>query len=193
MSVFEELSKVDCSKYVEKKGQLSYLSWTFAWQELMKRYPDSTFTVHPDEHLQNGTTMVSCTVTVEGQSHTMWLPVMDNKNNSITNPDSRKISDARMRCLVKCIAMFGLGLYIYAGEDLPEAVKDAVISDENFELLNAGLDETNSNKEEFCKILKVTSLKDIPESQVERAFGMLQAKRNAIKKSQEQEQQNANP
>ena len=123
--VWKKLSAIDCSKHVEKKGNLSYLSWTWAWSVLMEHYPSSSYIFHNETQLENGSIMVSCTVTVEGQSHTMWLPVMDNRNNSITNPDTRKISDARMRCLVKAIAMHGLGIYIYAGEDLPEAVVDA--------------------------------------------------------------------
>lgn len=121
MSVYKRLSGIDCSKHVEKKGKLSYLSWTWAWGILMDHYPESSFVFHPDETISDGTVMVSCTVTVEGKSHTMWLPVMDNFNKSIVSPTTRQISDSRMRCLVKAIALHGLGLYIYAGEDLPEA------------------------------------------------------------------------
>jgi len=131
--VWKKLSVIDCSKHVEKKGQLSYLSWTWAWSVLMEHYPSSSYVFHPETSLDNGSVMVSCTVTVEGQSHTMWLPVMDNRNNSITNPDTRKISDARMRCLVKAIAMHGLGIYIYAGEDLPEAPAPKALTDDEKE------------------------------------------------------------
>lgn len=121
MSSFEKLSKINCADHIEKKGGMSYMSWTWAWSTLMKNYPESSYVFHDDHAHVDGTVTVSCTVTVEGMARTMWLPVMDHKNNAIPNPGARKISDARMRCLVKAIAMHGLGLYIYAGEDLPES------------------------------------------------------------------------
>lgn len=129
---FSVLSRIDCSSHTEKKGQLTYLSWTWAWSTLMKSYPESAYYFHEDVIHSDGTVTVSCTVSVAGTDRRMWLPVMDNRNNAIPIPDARKISDARMRCLVKCIAMHGLGLYIYAGEDLPEpdhaADNDALVA-----------------------------------------------------------------
>ncbi len=125
-NVWKTLSAIDCSKHVEKKAGLSYLSWAWAWATLMEHYPASSFEFQPEQHHEDGSVTVTCDVTVEGTTRRMWLPVMDNRNNAIKNPDARKISDARMRCLVKAIAMHGLGLYIYAGEDLPESVADAV-------------------------------------------------------------------
>ncbi len=78
--------------------------------------------VDPEEDMRiydDGTCSVSCRVYIDGVSEYMWLPVMDYKNKAIVNPDSRSISDAKMRCMVKCFALHGLGHYIYAGEDLP--------------------------------------------------------------------------
>jgi len=121
MSIWETLSKVDCSQKVEKKGQLSYLSWTWAWAEVMARYPAATYEFQPPVFFSDGSCEVWVSVTIDELTHSMWLPVMDNRNNAVTNPDSRKISDTRMRCLTKCLAMFGLGHYIYAGEDLPDS------------------------------------------------------------------------
>jgi hypothetical protein len=169
------LSKIDCSKHVEKKGQLSYLSWSWAWSTLMNEFPSSTFEIHSDERLPDDSVMVSCTVTVEGMPRTMWLPVMDNKNNAIKSPDARKISDARMRCLVKCIAMHGLGLYIYAGEDLPET-DPPVMTDADFKALNDLLDESGADKEAFCKAFGIKSVKDLPLNQLAKATSMLHAK-----------------
>lgn len=123
-NVWKTLSAIDCGQHIEKKGNLSYLSWSWAWSTLMAHYPASEFQIHADEIHADGSVTVHCAVTVEGLTRKMWLPVMDHKNNSIKNPDSRKISDAKMRCLVKCIALFGLGLYIYAGEDLPHISDD---------------------------------------------------------------------
>ena len=128
--IWQTLSKVDCSAHIEKKGNLSYLSWAWAWAELMNHYPESEYIIEGDQWLDNTTVEVRVTVTVrEGENsfaRQMWLPVMDHRNNAIMDPTSRMISDSRMRCLVKCLAMFGLGHYIYAGEDIPSAEKQEV-------------------------------------------------------------------
>jgi hypothetical protein len=124
MSAWETLSAIDCSAKVEKKGNLSYLSWAWAWAEVMGHYPTATYEFQPPVFFNDGSCEVWVAVTIEEISHSMWLPVMDNRNNAVMNPDSRKISDARMRCLTKCLAMFGLGHYIYAGEDIPQVSTD---------------------------------------------------------------------
>lgn len=122
-NVWATLSTIDVNGKVEKKGNLSYLSWAWAWGELMSHYPESTYAFNDITTFPDSTVEVGCEVVVtDGEfslARSMWLPVMDSRNNSISNPSSRQISDAKMRCLVKCIAMFGLGHYIYAGEDLP--------------------------------------------------------------------------
>ena len=118
-SVWANLSALDVSQHIEKKGNLSYLSWAWAWGELMGIYPESTYEFKEPYLYENKSCEVWVTVTIEGLSRDMWLPVMDYKNKAVANPTSRDISDTRMRCLVKCLAMFGLGHYIYAGEDLP--------------------------------------------------------------------------
>jgi hypothetical protein len=132
-NVWQTLSAIDVNGKVEKKGKLSYLSWAWAWGILKEHYPASTFSFRPSVVLDDGTVevWVDLTVTTENgsQTHEMWLPVMDNVNKAVKNPDSRKISDARMRCLTKCIAMFGLGHYIYAGEDLPEQPAEKTYSE----------------------------------------------------------------
>lgn len=120
MSKFNELYEINVNERTEKKGKLTYLSWAWAWSQFKKSCPDAVYTVNEDKFYADGSCMVSTSVTADGETHEMWLPVMDNRNNAIENPDSRKISDARMRCFTKNLAMFGLGLYIYAGEDLPE-------------------------------------------------------------------------
>ena len=153
-SVFETLNAVNVNDNVEKKdnGQatLTYLSWVWAWTEVKKRYPDASYEVrHWDgrPYLQDDRLgfMVETSVTIDGETLPMWLPVMDSRNKAMRyTPYTYKtrnaektveaatmydINTAIMRCLVKNLAIFGLGLYIYAGEDLPEeeanAVKDA--------------------------------------------------------------------
>ena len=141
---FVELYSLNVNEYVEKKQGLSYLSWSFAWAEFKKIFPDATYYIRKDD---NGRCyfgdeqigyMVYTSVTAGGLSYEMWLPVMDNNNKAMKlngytyatrNGDKTvepismfDINKAVMRCLVKNLAMFGLGLYIYAGEDLPEDI-----------------------------------------------------------------------
>lgn len=120
MKTFNELRKINVNEHIEKKGKLSYLSWAWAVDYLLQEDP-SAFWEFPEPTYFGETVMVYCNVTAFGKTMKMHLPVMDNMNKAIFSPDSRKISDSQMRCLAKCIATFGIGLYIYAGEDLPEA------------------------------------------------------------------------
>ena len=130
-AVWKTLSSIDVSDKTEKKGNLTYLSWAWAWGKLMENFPQATYTFteweYPDGTYKDvlvyddGTCSVECEVKIEELSRKMWLPVMDYRNNAIPNPSARQISDTKMRCLVKCLAMFGLGHYIYAGEDLPRS------------------------------------------------------------------------
>lgn len=123
---FNVLRKINVNEHTEKKGNLTYLSWTYAVDTLLQHDPMATWEF-PEPKYFGETVMVFCNVTALGKTMRMQLPVMDNRNNAISNPDTRKISDATMRCLAKCIACFGIGLYIYAGEDLPEFdAEDAV-------------------------------------------------------------------
>ena len=119
MKTYVELKKINVNEHTEKKGNLTYLSWAWAVDQLLMNDPTATWIFQPPIEY-NDTMMVSCKVYAFGKTMEMQLPVMDNRNNAITRPDARKISDAQMRCLAKCIACFGIGLYIYAGEDLPE-------------------------------------------------------------------------
>jgi len=119
MSVWKTLSAIDVNQHTERKGQFTYLSWTWGWATLMEHYPESTYEFLPNEIHNDESVTVHCKVTVEGISHTMWLAVMDNKNRAIKNPSATDIANNKMRCLVKALAMFGLGHYIYAGESLP--------------------------------------------------------------------------
>ncbi len=118
--IYNTLSKIDLSTMVEKKMGITYLSWANAWEVIMDNYPTATFEVLDPIKMDDGSMEILVAVTIHGYRRVMWLPVMDHRNNSIVNPSSRQISDARMRCLVKCLSMFGLGLYIYQGEDLPK-------------------------------------------------------------------------
>lgn len=147
---FAELYSLDVNKYVEQKQGLNYLTWSYAWAEFKKIYPDATYEVKKDEQGrcyfgdENIGYMVYTSVTAGGLTYEMWLPVMDNANKSMklnaytyqTRSGEKSveaismfdINKAVMRCLVKNLAMFGLGLYIYAGEDLPEDIREYTCS-----------------------------------------------------------------
>ncbi len=113
MDTFEKLSGIDVRQYVEKKGNLDYLPWAAAWSELVKAYPEARYILGADTFFNDGSCQVQTMVEVDGKALEMWLPVMDHKNKAIANPSARDISDARMRCLTKNIAMFGLGISLY--------------------------------------------------------------------------------
>jgi hypothetical protein len=135
-SVFERLSAINVNDHVEKKDNLTYLSWAWAWSVTKKECPDASYTILPTDYDDDLGFMCHTSVTIEGQTLEMWLPVMDGKNKSMkkkaysyaTKYGDKQVDAATtfdinktlMRCLVKNLAMFGLGIYIYAGEDLPD-------------------------------------------------------------------------
>lgn len=121
-NTFLELSKINTSELKEKKGRFDYLSWAVALRELLKKYPKSTFKVHEYNDSPYMATelgfFVKVSVTVEGVEHTQIHPILDNKNMPITNPNSFQVNTSIQRCLAKAIALHGLGLSLFAGEDL---------------------------------------------------------------------------
>lgn len=144
-SVFETLSLINVNDKVEKKNGLTYLSWAWAWSEVQKHYPEATYSIVKTMGKDGQTypyvasslgIMCETIVQIDGQTKSMWLPVMDGANKAMKEePYSYKtkwgdkavsgatmfdVNKTLMRCLVKNLAMFGLGIYIYAGEDLPE-------------------------------------------------------------------------
>ena len=124
---FNDLYAVNVNGHTEKKNGLTYLSWAWAWGEIKKRHPDATYTVYENAdgwnyHTDGRTCWVKTGVIVNGIEHIEYLPVMDYKNKSISieNVTSFDVNKAIQRSLTKACARHGLGLYIYAGEDLPE-------------------------------------------------------------------------
>jgi hypothetical protein len=118
--------------HVEKKNGLSYLSWAWAWAEALKADANATFKVEMFDGKCfmdiNGTAMVFVTVTMFGKAMTCQLPVMDYRNKAIPKPDAFAVNTAIMRCMTKALALHGLGMYLYSGEDLPEEGKSVVIT-----------------------------------------------------------------
>ena len=123
MSKFLELSKINVNEHVEKKNGLTYLSWAWAVDQLFRHDHDANW-VFNEPVMFGETMMVSCTVTAFGKPITMHLPVMDHRNQAVKNPDAFAVNKNMMRCLVKAIACHAIGLYIYAGEDIPEGAKE---------------------------------------------------------------------
>ena len=136
-SVFATLSTIDCSEHIETKPTgngskaLSYLSWAWAWQILKEKYPSATYTIYENKdglnyHTDGHTCWVKTGVTVEGIEHIEYLPVMDFRNASIpvSKVTSYDVNKSIQRSLTKAVARHGLGLYIYAGEDIPEPYDD---------------------------------------------------------------------
>jgi hypothetical protein len=119
MKTYADLRSINVNEHTEKKGNLTYLSWTWAVDQLLINDPTATW-LFLEPIVYNDTMMVRTAVSAFGKELSMQLPVMDNRNNAIKSPDARKISDSQMRCLAKNIACFGIGLYIFAGSDLPE-------------------------------------------------------------------------
>lgn len=126
-SVFQTLSEINVNDKTEQKGRLTYLSWSFAWGEVKKKYPTATYTIYENENGWNyftdgRTCWVKTGVTINGIEHIEYLPVMDNLNKSIPvdKVTSFDVNKAIQRSITKACARHGLGLYIYAGEDLPE-------------------------------------------------------------------------
>lgn len=122
---FNELRKINVTEKVEKKNGLSYLSWAWAVDTLLQHDPTATWEYKPHQ-MWNDTVMVFCEVKAFGVSRTAQLPVMDHRNKAISNPDAFQVNTAMQRCLAKAISLHGIGLYIYAGEDLPDEDKPSV-------------------------------------------------------------------
>ena len=116
--------KTNVNEHTEKKNGLTYLSWAWAWAEALKADPEATYKIEMFEGKPfvdiNGTAMVMVTVTMFGKPMTCQLPVMDYRNKAIPNPDAFAVNTAIMRCMTKGLALHGLGLYIFSGDDLPE-------------------------------------------------------------------------
>ena len=186
MSVFETLNSINVNDKTEKKNGLTYLSWAWAWGEAKKAYPDATYTIYENNdgwnYFTDGKTCwVKTGVTIEGLEHIEYLPVMDYRNKSITvdNVTSFDVNKTIQRSLTKALARHGLGLYIYAGEDLPdgeeqpkvtEVVKLSKVTEQNIiKLIEQYSTMRNGNSSELTKYYlqkcNAKTLSDLTEEQ----------------------------
>ena len=187
---FLELAKVDCSTHVEKKGKFTYLSWTFAINELAKRHPTASWEVKRFPLNDGGTVLmpylktelgyfVEVSVTVDGVERSQIHPVLDNRNKPITTPTPFEINTSTQRALVKAIALHGLGLYIYSGEDLPtEHDPLPTITTEQVANLEALIEEVDADKAAFLGWLKVDELSAVTAKFYANAVNALEKKRS---------------
>ena len=170
---FAELRKINVTEKVEKKNGLSYLSWAWAVDTLLQHDPTATWEYKPHQ-MWNETVMVFCEVKAFGVSRTAQLPVMDHRNKAISNPDSFQVNTAMQRCLAKAIALHGLGLYIYAGEDLPSEEKVDELEAYKAKLESA--ESLDALKAEFSPAYK--AMKDKPE--IKELVAVYEAKKKAL-------------
>ena len=199
MSFFTELNSINVNEHTEKKNNLTYLSWSWAWAEVMKKYPSATYKIRTWDkkpYLYDAKLgyLVMTSVTIDDVTHEMWLPVMDGANKSMKDSpytyqvkeyENRKwtgtyidktveaatmfdINTALMRCLVKNIAMFGLGLYIYSGEDLPEE-RPKLLTNAQVKTLETCIPKHSQTIENVCNFFKVRGLSELTVEQ----FGVL--------------------
>lgn len=194
MAVFETLNKINVNDNTDKKGNLTYLSWAWAWAEVKKQYPEATYKIERFENNapylkdENAGYMVFTKVTIDGLTHEMWLPVMDYKNKAmqVGQATMTDINKTIMRCLTKNLAMHGLGLYIYAGEDLPEDEKEVLeldlkpIGGKGTEQIIAELEMKTELKDKQAEIYKfilekfnVKHTNVLLESQMQEAIGII--------------------
>ena len=147
----------------------------------MEHYPEATYQFETPHIFQDGTMMVSCVVTIGEVSRTMWLPVMNHKNQAIVNPDAFAVNTAMMRCLVKCLSVFGLGLGIYAGTDLPmaeiERFYSPISEKQHQELVKmvASLDG-DLDMDAFLKFFGISVLSNLKQSDFQKAKAALETK-----------------
>jgi hypothetical protein len=192
MNYFETLNAINVSDKTEKKGNLTYLSWAWAWGELKKRYPNATYKIYENEmgwnyHTDGKTAWVKTGVTVEGIENIEYLPVMDFKNNSIPveKVTSTDVNKTIQRSLTKAVARHGLGLYIYAGEDLPEAEREeeeAKIKQKAMEKLNKtelsavrkAIANNGYNEPKICEFFKIEKLEDMTVGQLRQFNEMIE-------------------
>jgi hypothetical protein len=144
----------------------------------MEHYPELAY-YFEDRTLENGTMEVTVHVTIREGDETvtrhMWLPVMDYRNKAIPNPDSFALNTSKMRCLTKCFALFGLGHYIYAGEDVPQGKSNVIEADEVAVIYDL-IEKTESDIDKFLKAFQISCVEDMPASSFDKAFNALQRK-----------------
>jgi len=190
--IFKKLSAIDVSKYTAKKMSLTYLTWSQAWQFVLENYPNAIYQFEdfggvPYLQYPDGSAEVRVRVVIESHERHMWLPCMDNKNNAINQPNSRQTNDSKMRCLVKCLAMFGLGLDVYGAKESidlePESVGDVddalpgpekdvplLINKTEHDVLSELIKKSDVDESKVLNFYKIATLDKLPKNKYEKVL-----------------------
>ena len=188
MSAFSVLSKIDVSEHTEKKGNYTYLSWAWAVKVLLEEFPKATWQIHTfvDNGIEspymrtNAGCFVQVSVEIDKVIRTQVHPVLDHMNKTVDEPNAFQVNTSIQRCLAKAIALHGLGLYIYAGEDLPEA-PDALNKEQYKSMLD--LLAIIGDKEFEAKIVAQIGDETINDANYKAAFNKLKRKADKVKKA----------
>ncbi|MEI3541863.1 MAG: DUF1071 domain-containing protein [Acutalibacteraceae bacterium] len=179
-SIFETLFEINVNDHVEKKNGLSYLSWPYAWAEVKKRFPDANYKVYETEsgciYFTDGKTCwVKTGVEIAGLEHIEYLPIMDYKNKSISleNVTSFDVNKSIQRSLTKALARHGLGLYLYAGEDLPE-IEIEKISAKDAKILQSVVKSFDEPDKLYATLLKKYNVQSFKELTVKQRVEILE-------------------
>lgn len=187
---FTELAKIDVSEHIEKKGRFNYLSWPFAIEQLRKNHPEATWEVKRFDGMPYMKTelgyFVEVAVTVNGITLSQIHPVLNNYNKPIDNPSPFDINTSIQRCLVKAIALHGLGLYIYAGEDLPGADKEPITQKQVGELKVKALKFADLRNQKPDAVYKALNVKDIEKLSTEDAEKVIKQLDTWIEKAEKE-------
>ena len=188
MSAFSVLSKIDVSEHTEKKGNYTYLSWAWAVKVLLEEFPKAVWKIHT--FVDNGTEspymrtnagcFVQVSVEIDKVIRTQIHPVLDHMNKTVDEPNAFQVNTSIQRCLAKAIALHGLGLYIYAGEDLPQA-PDALNKEQYKSMLD--LLAIIGDKEFEAKIVAQIGDETINDANYKAAFNKLKRKADKVKKA----------
>lgn len=174
---FKQLAAINMAEYIDKKGQYSYLSWPYAVAQLRLADPEAHWEVRRFDGLPYLKTeagyFVEVAVTVQGITLSQLHPVLDARNKPIPSPTVFDINTSIQRCLVKAIALHGLGLYIYAGEDIPEGTRSEFLTDEQQATIKKQIEEVEGNLDRLLAYFKVTSLAEIPARDYDRVIRSL--------------------
>ena len=165
--IWKKLSMIDVSGFVEKKGpnKLSYISWAHAWNIVMAVYPDTSYQFDDTTFYPDGSAEVQCTVRIKECERKMWLAVMDHANKPVKNPNSVQIANAKMRCLVKCLAIYGLAHNLYAGEDLPSGGSDKINNISEFIDTNSSIEEKQNSRKHYAKVIAIETFLNSQETE----------------------------
>lgn len=212
---FEEINRIDVSEHIEKKMNLSYLSWAWAWQEMKKIDENAKVVVHEfPEYIAVGDSVkeilkpylsdkggawVKVSVTLNGRTETEYLPVMDMRNKAVVEPDATTINKNIKRCFVKALALHGLGLYVYSGEDVPEQEPAKKITAAQAKILEALVTKVSeasngvAKKEALMTKLKVNDFTILTVDEYGNILNQLNAWKQAYEKKAKENKAAATP